>query len=424
MSHERISCKNPDCKHTILPATAKANDGLCAPCIGKIRQAEWDENVRQNRRTVNLYEGVIDPVEIIRIMLTNRKHDPLIVYSPAPVSSEQIFAGLSPMQEQKLAEIAADAIRGGDEDLGENIGKSLATLTEANLDDMLHAWLDGGHLWPSVAFRNAGPSVRDRIFEMIAAGTERLNHALCALAWIGDPAVVAKFAKWEESPPVWRSLLHVGPSTYALVGGWELTKGGRRNRFFDECFALEIVPEDAPASGVQLLSERPEKCPLCGDALIHLLEIPTGDGPLRFLPFSGSSLPVLTCERCTGWGEFTFAHIGPNGAAAWHPANPKTARESAVGFEWERGPWCGKRVALRKRSAIHTVDSCMELPATQIGGMPTWVQNEAYPNCPDCGQTMMFLAQLDNDAFPRHEGTYYAFLCGECRVTATTYQQT
>jgi hypothetical protein len=424
MSHERIPCKNPDCKYTILPATAKANDGLCAPCIGKIRQAAWEENVRQNRRTVNLYEGVTDPVEVIRIMLTTRPHDPLIIYSPAPVSSEQIFAVLSPMQQQKLAEIAADAISGEDEELGRNIGKSLATLTGANLDDMLHAWLDSGHLSPSVAFRNAGPSVRDRIIEMIAAGTDNLNHALCALAWIGDSTVVAKFGEWEASPPAWRRRLHVGLKAYALVGGWELTKGGRRNAFFDECFALEIVPEDTPASGVQLLSERPEKCPLCGDSLIHLLEIPTGDGPFQFLGFSGSSLPVLTCERCTGWGEFTFARIGPYGAANWHPANPETASESAADFEWERGPWCGKRVALRKRSAIHAVDWCMEIPATQIGGMPTWVQNEAYPKCPDCEQTMMFLAQLDNGTFPGYEGTYYAFLCGGCRVTATTYQQT
>lgn len=423
MSTERLPCKNPECKHTILPATAKANDGLCAPCIGKIRQAEWEEHVRLNRRTVNLYEGVTDPVEIIRIMLARRQHDPLIEYSPAPVSSEQVFAVLSPAQQRKLAAIAAEAVRTGDEDLGENIGKSLATLTEANLDDMLHVWLDSGKLWPPVAFRKAGSSVRDRIFEMIAAGTESLNHAICVLAWIGDSAVVAKFAEWEESPPAWRSKLHGGPKTYALVGGWELTKGGRRNRFFDECFALEIVPEDATASGVRLLSEQSDKCPLCGDSLIHLLEIPTS-GALKCLPFSGALLPVLTCERCTGWGEFTFARIGSDGVAKWHPANPQIARESAVGFEWERGPWSGKRVALRKRSPIHAVDWCMELPATQIGGMPTWVQDQAYPSCPDCGQTMMFLAQLDNGAFSGHEGTYYAFLCSGCRVTATTYQQT
>lgn len=424
MSAERISCKSSDCGNTILPATAKANDGLCAPCIGRIRKAQRDEYVRQNRRTVNLYEGVTDPVEVIRIMLTHRKHDPLIVYSPSPLSAEQAFARLSAEEQKQLAQIAADEIRTGDEDLGENIGKSLATLTDANLDDMLHVWLDNGHIWPSVAFRNASPSIRDRIFDVIASSTAQLNHALCALAWIGDSAVVAKFAEWEVRPPAWRNGLHVGPNGYALLSGWELTKGGRRNLFFDDCFALEIVPDDAPSSRVGLLSEQVETCPLCGDALVHLLELPTGDGPLGFVPFAGAALPVLTCERCTCWSEFIFARIDENGQAKWHPVNPSSPHKHALGVEMERGPWRGQRVALKKRTAIHAVDWCMELSGSQIGGLPAWVQDTAYPKCPDCARTMMFLAQLDNGAFSGHEGTYYAFLCGDCRVTATTYQQT
>ena len=424
MSTERIPCKSPDCGNTILPATAKANDGLCAPCIGKIRQAERDEYVRQNRRTVNLYDGVTDPVEIIRIMLAHRKHDPFIEYQPSPISTEQAFAQLSAAQQQQLFAIAGDAIQAGDKDLGENIGKSLATLTEANLDGMLHRWLDAGHLWPAVAFRNAGPSVRDRILGMIAADTANMNHALSALAWIGDSVVVARFAEWEESPPPWRSQLYVGPNNYALVGGWEPTPSGRRNLFFHECFALEVVPNDAPATEVKLLEERTEKCPLCGDALVHLLDLPTRDSSLAFLPFAGASLPVLTCERCTCWNEFVFARIGLDGEAEWHPANPASGQEHSLGFDFGHGPWQGKRVALRKRPAIHAVDWCMQLSASQIGGMPTWVQDAAYPKCPECDQTMMFLAQLDNGAFSGHEGTYYAFLCGDCRVTATTYQQT
>lgn len=36
----------------------------------------------------------------------------------------------------------------------------------------------------------------------------------------------------------------------------------------------------------------------------------------------------------------------------------------------------------------------------------------------------MFLAQLDNGAFSGHEGTSYAFVCSDCGVMATTYQQT
>ena len=34
------------------------------------------------------------------------------------------------------------------------------------------------------------------------------------------------------------------------------------------------------------------------------------------------------------------------------------------------------------------------------------------------------IAQIDQAAFPLHEGVYYAFTCVPCRTTATTYQQT
>jgi hypothetical protein len=37
---------------------------------------------------------------------------------------------------------------------------------------------------------------------------------------------------------------------------------------------------------------------------------------------------------------------------------------------------------------------------------------------------MSFIAQIDNGAFPLREGVYYGFLCSNCLMTATTYQQT
>jgi hypothetical protein len=38
---------------------------------------------------------------------------------------------------------------------------------------------------------------------------------------------------------------------------------------------------------------------------------------------------------------------------------------------------------------------------------------------------MLFVAQLSNEDFESHgEGITYAFLCADCRMTATIYQQT
>jgi hypothetical protein len=58
------------------------------------------------------------------------------------------------------------------------------------------------------------------------------------------------------------------------------------------------------------------------------------------------------------------------------------------------------------------------------GGHPTWVQDAAYPKCLECGQTMMFLAQVDrHDIEEYSEGTYFSFVCLDCMATATVYQQ-
>ncbi len=424
MSAERLPCKNPECTNTILPATAKANDGLCAPCIGEILQDERDQYISKNRRTANLYEGVSDAVEIACIMLTQQEHDPLIVYAPAPITSEELFGRLDQDDQLRLAKISADAIRTGETDFAEDIGKFLATLTDANLDSMLLAWLDMKHVWPSVTFRNAGPSVRDRILNGIERGDLNMNHALRALAWIGDDTVQRKLAGWEQDLPQWRRALFVGPAEYAKVGGWELLGHRRRDLCYDQCVALETTEDLSQASEVRFLTERDEECPWCGDKLVHLLEIPASRPEFEFLKFVGATLPVLTCERCTCWSEHLFAKVWDDGSTALHPANLKSPPHTQRDFEWERGPWQGIAVHLKHRRAIHAVDWCMELSATQIGGLPTWVQDTAYPRCPDCYRTMMFLAQIDNGHFCGHEGTYYAFWCGDCRVAATAYQQT
>jgi hypothetical protein len=62
---------------------------------------------------------------------------------------------------------------------------------------------------------------------------------------------------------------------------------------------------------------------------------------------------------------------------------------------------------------------------SQIGGHPTWVQDAEYPACSNCGKTMPCIGQIScGDVGPRSEGIFYAFLCPDCAMTASTYQQT
>jgi hypothetical protein len=62
---------------------------------------------------------------------------------------------------------------------------------------------------------------------------------------------------------------------------------------------------------------------------------------------------------------------------------------------------------------------------SQVGGLPTWIQDAEYPTCPDCSQKMPFIGQISNEDFMEYgEGIYYAFRCPQCNVSATCYQQT
>jgi len=62
---------------------------------------------------------------------------------------------------------------------------------------------------------------------------------------------------------------------------------------------------------------------------------------------------------------------------------------------------------------------------SQLGGHPAWVQDAEYPTCANCSKTMPFIGQIScEDVEPNREGIFYAFLCPDCAVTASTYQQT
>ncbi len=426
MPLDRIPCRGEDCTNTILPATASANDGFCAPCVQKRKRAQRDEFIRQNRRTVNLYEGITDPVDVIRILHTPRRTDPLVNLVPPPKSVEDLYASLDSAQANRMMQLAAEALRSGNTEFAEDIGKSLATLTDFSLDPMLETWLAENYYWPSVVFRNAGPVVRDRLLSVMSVinGTLNINHALCALAWIGDQRVCDEFLGWENSPPPWRAQLHVGPRRYAHVAGWEPTQNGRRDLYHKTCLAIQPVKAGETACELVVpLKDSSGDCPWCNLRLTSLLELNLAASEFSFLGFSGPTLPILTCEACSCFGA-AFGKVDQAGVAHWSDKNLRPNRLPGKIASWRRGPWSGVQVRLTPRRAIHAVDWCMPVTTSQIGGLPSWVQDAAYPFCPECQRTMTFIAQLDNGHFPGNEGIYYAFLCTTCRITSTTYQQT
>jgi hypothetical protein len=320
-------------------------------------------------------------------------------------------------------EVASDALKSGDEHFADAVATSLATRTGYNLDWMLWAFVEKNKFWPSIVFRDAGPEIRDGIMGALHSGRAHPNHALSALAWIGDEVVRRQLEAWDSAPPEWWEHLYVLPSEYSRVAGWESALEGRRDLFYRECFAIETSGPGQPGEGAAVVARETEgRCPWCDEELVHLVEIDTTDARFSFLRVKAKALPVLTCHICTCYGV-VFGEVTSDGVAHWAEGNlrPKFLPADASG--WAKIPWQGKTITVRNRRAIEAAYWCDSPAASQIGGMPTWIQNHAFPDCPCCKKTMMFLAQIDQSVFPGHEGIYYAFLCAQCRITATSYQQ-
>ncbi len=407
MPTERVPCRTEGCGNTILPVTAKANDGYCMPCVNKRRREERDEYIRQNRREVDPYAGITDVVEMVRVMHTRRAHDPLIVYRPSPKSAEELYSELNADRAARLMTMAAEAMRAGNEDFAEDVAKSLATLTDYSLDQMLDAWVERNRFWPSVAFRSAGARVRNAVIGALESGKANANHALSALAWIGDAKVQELFRRWEANPPSWRSGLFVGPAHYANVAGWELGTHERRNLFHDECWAFAPAPEgNAFDNSLRLMHEANQTCPWCQRQLIHLVELDLADERFDFLGVAGEKLPILTCDACTCYGTgFMFSRIASDGTVRLANENKRPEWLPDDVRSWERSPWKELPVCLHHRRAIHAVDGWDAVGLSQIGGLPTWVQDSAFPKCPDCSGIMMFVAQVDNGHFPSNSNS-------------------
>jgi hypothetical protein len=371
---------------------------------------------------VDRYAGINDPVELLHLMHTQPEHDPLVNLLPPPCKAEDLYAALTEAQAQRLMRIATELLA-GNADAAEEIGLCLGAFTGFSLDPMLSRWLDQASPYPALMFRGAGAKIRDRLFKLLAKNPGLLpaNEALSALAWIGDDATARFLNQAEVDRPKWSRELFVGPAAYAHTAGWELINGRRRELTPGLCIALHVI--DAGRSGtdrVQVMRPRPDTCPWCGRALVDLLNVDLSAPLFAALSPLGQHIEVVTCPVCTCFGH-VHAELDAAGLGHWAQDNAEP-KFSTREIEWGEIPWTHAAVTLAPRRPTHGADWYLPTTFSQIGGFPAWIQDLEYPQCLKCKQTMVFLAQIDQAVF-EGEGIYYAFICPDCRTTATVYQQ-
>lgn len=428
---EKVPCQSECCAAMILPTTAAKTGGYCMPCYQEQERRKREAYIQQHRKTVNLYEGLNDPVEILKIMHSPLQYDPLIKYTPYPRSKEQVYASLSPTEAESMAAYASHLLVSGDEDTSRDILSSLVSFRNESIAGCLPLLLEHELYYPGILYKDAGPDVRDRLLDQVEWDDENRNFILLALAWIGDEQVVRRFQEWRMKPPEWAEHLYVVPALYAREAGWELSDSGqRRNLVQGSSYAVEKM-EDQCDSTVQQMSSgflrhADAGCPWCGGKLTRLIDVDTTHTALARLNLSWERLQVDTCVNCGCYGVI-YMELDGDGAPSWSAYNRKPDYLPDIELEEYSREYLlvGPQLMLSSipRSAYYA--AVWELDShSKFGGYPGWVQDAEYPNCPCCGRSMFFIGQLDwSDLEDYGEGIYYMFICPKDRITATTYQQ-
>lgn len=407
------------------------------PCQRAREQAEHRAFLEANRRDVDRFAGVTDPLELLRIHYTPVPRDPLVCQAPCPRPAWELHAALTPAQARSLG---AEALGFLEEDpwRAERIAGDLAAWCPGvDLSPLQEGFLEAGHLDPEHLFRGAGPEVRDRLLAL-GDSPEARNLALACLAWVGDEEVVRRFAAWRRDPPPWAGELYRPPEDHAHLAGWEPTEDGtRRELTRTPCWPLVPRSTSAPVGpAVRSLVPREDACPWCQGLLVDLLRVDLlrvdllrADELARELtgwPPGGQVVAIPTCLVCGSFGT-VYSEPDADGGARWSRATPRPEYLPDASDELGDGelPRDSLELDPTPRAPWFAVDWARGQPGSQIGGHPSWIQGPEYPTCPGCERSMPFLGQVEvEDLDPSGEGIYYAFLCRDCGTGATSYQQT
>jgi len=348
-------------------------------------------------------------------------------FSPAVPDGEWVglHADLSSAEAEELANRAFDCFTDSDRNIRE-VGTSLLALAnfrEPGLGDKIQRLAENDIFWPPSLYSGAPVHVADMLISLINAAAKRLplNQLLLALAWTRSEAARRAFLDWKNSPPPWSIEILAPAERYAHEAGWELdTDGSRRDLISFSCHRI-VKKADRADGNFSIPCRMPTggTCPACGGALGWLFDF--SGLPVSHFSEERADAPrkLLYCPNCACFGP-VFSKYTLDGKAEWRSAT--NCSEGALVETWAP---CLCHLSPTPFPPFASAEPFELKDTSTLGGVPMWLQDAEYPNCPDCGKTMRFLAQFDNLAMEKpEEGLYYAFFCGACQVSAVTYQQT
>jgi hypothetical protein len=307
---------------------------------------------------------------------------------------------------------------------------ALACLVPGSLQDfhleLIDTYIAGSH----AIYWNVDAETRDEMIRIVETDRSLRYFVIGCLAWTYDDVVRAAMHRWRHSPPDSDEYFAQEVETALREAGWELTETGESRFFYaTECYRLVPVAEapvaDVPGP-VDVTTPHEESCPWCGEQLVNLFDMDFQDPRLAFLAPGWSRLRILMCGRCTCF-DTVYSGVDPQGACRWSDLN---VHPGFIGNENQGYTYPPRRLVLgpprRTPLESHLPWGWMEPGASQIGGFPRWIENVKPSVCPRCQKTMSFVGQLltEDVLGDAYEGMTYAFLCQECRLAATFYDQT
>ena len=259
------------------------------PCVQEQARQKHEVYLQANRRDVDPYAGIDDPLEMLKIVHQPPRPDRLIRYAQPSRPTDVLYAELGSGQIAALARHAQTLLKKGDIDAAQAIAACLVAFASADISSLQQEFIRLGALRPEFLFHRAAPKIRDLLTQHLArvAGHDVLltDKLLCALAWVGDDRVVELFAGWRAKPPQWAADLHIPPYQYSQQAGWELSPDSqRRNLYHEVCYPLIRGDSSVTASPVAVLTDT------------NLLEL---DGTSPALAFLGCAQQIVVpiCDK-------------------------------------------------------------------------------------------------------------------------------
>src|ERR1700733_3194097 len=112
------------------------------------------------------------------------------------------YSDLSRKEQDELAGEAIAQIKNGKSRFGEALC-CLACFCPGSLVPFHPMLVEARVIYPGVIFHGASSEIAQQIIDLCEQ-EDRHDHALVALAWIGNEVVQTAFSNWRKRPPAWK----------------------------------------------------------------------------------------------------------------------------------------------------------------------------------------------------------------------------